>query len=242
MYYYSSMDSHTENPQPYQIDINNCSHAADILPPSGQKKSGHKNQKGTSKAVKFGILEDEGYPTMQALEMAGYTGATRGRDVRKTSDYQQYKDDLRRERAGLSRRKGYTLTDSARMYAGMSKKAMTDSNKIRARECLDKLLGYFAPVEISADHDSQGDRPVIQFLQVLQEYKVSPLDLLRMAQTEALKPDCISAMIPPMPRMEANLSTSPLNKMSHNIIYVNHDVDSEAIQDDQTKAIDTGEE
>jgi hypothetical protein len=91
-------------------------------------------------------------------------------------------------------------------------------------------MGYFAPVEIERTEPDHGQAPVIQFLQVMQEYNVSPAELLKMVQVQPLNDGCNNAIVPPaLPERSGN-GTYPIKDKASNNYYVNSEdegVDSE---------------
>lgn len=52
---------------------------------------------------------------------------------------------------------------------------VSDSAKIRARERLDKLLGFDSPIEIEQDAGNTEQRPVVALIEVLNELRLSPM-------------------------------------------------------------------
>lgn len=134
--------------------------------------------------ARVAILERAGMPTMEAIRTAGYATGVGSHAVKSTSTYKRYRDAIQDDRIVIATKRGYRIQDSAKWYRDTSNDDDAPAAaRIRARECLDKLLGYFAPVEVDQSGTGGSQAPVIQFLQVLADSRVSPAELLQAVQS-----------------------------------------------------------
>jgi len=183
------------------------------------KEMGLKNRE-LSRPERFALLEASGVPATKAAKQAGYH--TNPATIRKSADYQRFRTEIRQKRAALSLRDGFGLGDSAKWYKDLSNdKSIGASVRIRARELLDKLLGYFAPLEIEQDKPDE-QRPIIALIQILQQHNINPLHLIREASYEAVNLDINNAISTPTTSIELENDDLPIKSMSHYNQYVNN--------------------
>jgi hypothetical protein len=175
------------------------------------------------KAARYALLVESGKPRSASAIAAGYSPKTMPATIEGTAAYKAYKNKIRQKRQELSERAGLTIEDSANFYNDMAKTASTHNVRIRARETLDKLLGYFAPIEVERDNEGP-ERPSISILSICQQYNINPSDLLRQANNPGFQPlnvkeNNVQSVLPPADgRKTGNL---PLNNTASNNNYVN---------------------
>lgn len=161
------------------------------------------------RSARFALLQDSGLNGEESKRLAGYARTTSTHEIKHTTIYRRYKQQIREQRARLSAQRGYTLEDSARYYKLLSLNAeaatlrasalkllcdgkpdaatrakilleqaeqldIAPGAMIKARERLDKLLGFDSPMEIEQGGDTE-QRPTVTLIEVLNQLSLSPL-------------------------------------------------------------------
>lgn len=172
------------------------------------------------RAARYAVCREAGATQIAARDAAGY-GKTAPYYIEKTNVYKKYREEIRRKRQELSAKHGLRLEDSADFYKDMSKdKNARNSDRIRAREVLDKLMGYFAPMEVERTDDAP-EKPSISILSICQEYHVSPAQLLQAVQDKTVKHDCKNATDVTPAENDSENGNLALNNAASNNYYVN---------------------
>lgn len=185
------------------------------------------------RAARYAVLRESGATQLSARDGAGYSPNTTPHHIEHTAKYRQYRDAIRAKRQELSIKHGLRIEDSASFYDRMSRDhGAANRDRIRAREVLDKLMGYFAPVEVERTDDEQ-QRPSISILAICQQYNVSPAQLLQSVQAKSVKSinnSCNNAT--PAPNGGKN-GVYPIKDAARNNNYVNlpENSDSDSAQD-----------